>query len=100
MKSLLLTFVALLFSQSAFSETAQFKIKGMHCGGCVDAIKAEVCEANDLGLLQCDVKVGEMNLSSLSNQKLDIDKIKTLVKKAGYEVASVKMNPVAPKPKK
>lgn len=79
----------ILLSQVVFAgEKASFKIEGMTCGSCVSMIKAKVCKLE--GVEACEVKVGEMTLTSKST--LNLEKIKQAVVSAGeYKITSEKV---------
>lgn len=81
---------AIFWSTLSFADTGTFKIDGMTCGSCVKAIKAKVC--NMEGVATCEVKVGEMKIETKEGTKLDLEKIKELVGKAGeYTITDSKI---------
>ena len=74
----------LIFSSSAFAETKTYNIEGMHCEGCVDAVKAKVCGLE--GISKCDVQIGKATLTTAGDAKLDDNAVTNAVQSAGYKV--------------
>lgn len=98
MKSLIL--IATVISSVAFAETAKIEVKGMHCSGCKDMVSKSVCENPEIAktLESCSVKLtdekkqmGEINIVTKPDTKLNVDLVKSQVAAAGddYKVASV-----------
>lgn len=48
---------SILFSFSAFAETAVYNISKMHCGGCKASIEAKVCKALEGKTTTCEAKL-------------------------------------------
>jgi copper chaperone CopZ len=87
MNALKVNLIAILtvFSAAALAETAQFQVKGMMCGECVKAVKAQVCGLESVKT--CDVKVGSVVLTSKPGSTIDVKAVEALVAKAGdYKV--------------
>lgn len=86
-----------LFSGWAMAETHTFKVKGMHCTGCVESVEGEVCEAGKykackVGLVKGEKNVGEISIETNPGQTLVLADIQAKVKNAGddYVVNEVK----------
>lgn len=73
--------IALLLPSLSQAEEYNYKVKGMHCGGCVKAIKAKVC--NMEGIDKCDVEVGSLKITTKNNIKFTPEQIQQAVEKAG-----------------
>lgn len=77
----------LLISLTVFAaETRQ--VKGMHCGGCVDMVKAKVCALPQIA--SCDAKLvegkkntGEITYELKEGQTLDEKTLASTIKEAG-----------------
>jgi copper chaperone CopZ len=74
----------LIFSSMAFADTKTYTVEGMHCGGCVDAVKAKVCKLPDIE--KCDVNVGSVTLTSKGT--LNDKNVADAVEAAGYKMAA------------
>lgn len=80
-----LIFATLLLSQAVLAETITYDVKGMHCGSCAKAIKAEVCKMD--GLEKCDVTIGKVVISPKTGVTISQDQIQAAISKAGeYKV--------------
>lgn len=89
LKMIALGLVLPLFSASySFAETAQFEVKGMHCGSCAKMIEAKVCKIE--GLSKCEVKMGSISMISKAGVSIDPKKVQALVTEAGEEYSITK----------
>lgn len=77
-----------LVSATAFAEKKVLKVEGMHCKGCVEMIEGEVCEVQKFK--SCKVRLakgkknlGEIELETEDDTKIDIAKVKEKVQDAG-----------------
>lgn len=78
----------LTFSSFAMAETKTYYVEKMHCEGCVAGVKEKVCQLENVDKTKCDVKLGEMTISSMDGKTLNDKAISEAVKAAGYEMAS------------
>lgn len=76
-----LAIFALLFSQAALADSTTYNIEGMHCGSCVRAIKAQVC--NMEGLEKCEVSFGKVMVTPKSGINISQEQIQAAITKAG-----------------
>ena len=84
MKSLIQTIATtLLFTLPLTANAAdyEYKIKGMHCGGCVKSIKAKVCKLE--GIEKCEVAVGSLKISTKDPVVFTPEQIQDALSKAG-----------------
>lgn len=81
MKSMLM--ISLLISAPLLShaEDYSYKVKGMHCGGCVKMIKAKVCTMD--GVDKCEVEMGAIKFSSKNGIKFTPEQVQEALSKAG-----------------
>ncbi len=80
MKNILLS-LSLLISSAALAETATYKVTGMHCGECKDAIEGSVCKKMS-GVESCKVE--------LTDAKKQTEKI-ILTTKEGSQINDAKV---------
>jgi copper chaperone CopZ len=66
--------------------TVRFQVEGMHCGGCAEAIVAELRETPGVRGAQCsfDTKVAEVELLPTTSP----DDAAAAIRKLGYKVSS------------
>lgn len=80
--------ITLFISSLANAETLQYNVEGMHCGGCVKAIKSQVCKLE--GVQSCEVSVGSLKLTTKEGVKFTNEQIQEAVTKAGeYTIKAV-----------
>lgn len=91
----------IMISSTALATSHQFKVTGMHCGGCKMAIEKSVC--NDAGYAKCEARItnekeeiGEVLIETKPGQKADPTEIIKKIEKAGYK-AEVQTLPAAKK---
>ena len=70
---------------AARAETVAYAVEGMHCGGCAEAIVAELRETPGVRGAQCsfDTKVAEVELLPTANP----DDAAAAIRKLGYNVS-------------
>lgn len=90
MKQALLLPIFVLMGQMAMADSATVTIKKMHCGGCVDAVKMNLCKLPGIDSKNCKVEIGSAQISSVEGAKLDQAAVKKAVEDAGYEFAEMK----------
>lgn len=67
------------------AEKQSYKVKGMHCGGCVRTIKASICELP--GMKNCSVKLGEITFEMTGEKKYSLPELNKILKTKGeYEL--------------
>ena len=84
MKSLIKFIATTLLVVLPLTATAadyEYKIKGMHCGGCVKSIKAKVC--NMEGIEKCEVAIGSLKISTKDPVVFTQEQIQDALSKAG-----------------
>ncbi len=84
MKSVIQSIATTLLFTFPFSANAadyEYKIKGMHCGGCVKSIKAKVCKLE--GIEKCEVAVGSLKISTKDPIVFTPEQIQDALSKAG-----------------
>ena len=79
-----------LMTTFSFAETTTLQVSGMHCGGCQSAIESAVCKNGNY--VKCEAKIdnpkkqmGSITLETKDGEKLDLAKIQSEIKDAGYE---------------
>ena len=83
---------SLLAATTAFADTATYKVKGMHCGNCKDAVESSVCKKME-GLASCKVEltdpkneIGTVTLVTTPGVTINDAKVADLVSAVGkYE---------------
>lgn len=82
----------LMLALPALAETAHFKIKGMHCGACVESMKTSVCDKLEgmtceasLGKTKKEKKdqIGDLTVTTPDGIPVDMAKVKALVAASG-----------------
>jgi copper chaperone len=66
------------------SETATYRVSGMTCGHCVQAVTNELNELD--GVTGVDVDLGSGEVTVTSDQPLPRDRVEAAVDEAGYEL--------------
>lgn len=101
MFSKFIVIVALFSSLSSFAAETR-KVHGMHCGGCVDMIKAKVCALPQVA--SCEAKlvdekkqVGEISYELKEGQSLDEKTLASTIKEAGDNYSLVSNKPTKKK---
>ena len=79
------TLLALIFPLFSFAGTTSYAVSGMTCGGCVKAVKAQVCKLE--GIDKCEVSIGKVLLTPKKGATIDETLVRQSVEKAGeYKV--------------
>lgn len=74
---------------SAQAGTIQANVKGMHCVACAQAIEATLTEEKAVEKVVVDVKGGTATITEKPGAHLTDDRVKALVKEAGYSVTGM-----------
>jgi copper ion binding protein len=64
--------------------TASYKVKGMTCGHCVNAVSTEVAALEGVSDVAVDLDTG--NVTVTSDAPVDVDALRAAVDEAGYEL--------------
>ncbi|MBX6355944.1 MAG: heavy-metal-associated domain-containing protein [Micromonosporaceae bacterium] len=64
--------------------TATYRVKGMTCGHCVNAVSSEVGALPGVREVDVDLESGQVTVTS--EQPLDTDAVRAAVDEAGYEL--------------
>ena len=72
------------------NKSVNFKVNGMHCGGCSNKIKKGVAELNIENVIDVNVEQGLVNIKFNSEQST-IAVLKDSITKAGFQVESVEL---------
>jgi copper ion binding protein len=64
--------------------TAIYKVKGMTCGHCVNAVSTEVATLEGVSDVAVDLDTG--NVTVTSDAPVDVDALRAAVDEAGYEL--------------
>lgn len=72
------------------NKSVNFKVNGMHCGGCANKIKTSVAGLNIESDVNVDVPTGKVNIKYNSEQTT-IASLKDSIAKAGFQVESVEL---------
>ena len=89
-----LIITALFFNFTAFAETAQITIEGMHCGGCKKMVIKKVCadaklsenfEKCEITSLDTKKQIGILEIKYKANTKPDLDSVETAIIAAGED---------------
>lgn len=74
----------------AHAETTVYKVKGMHCGACVQALDAKVCKMD--GVEKCEVKMGQITLTPKAGIRITKDQVQAKMTEVGddYKIVSAK----------
>ncbi|MGB3411656.1 MAG: heavy-metal-associated domain-containing protein [Microthrixaceae bacterium] len=67
-------------------ETVDYKVQGMTCGHCVNAVTEEVSAVPGVESVKVDLDSGTLSVQSQGN--IDIARIREAVDEAGYELVS------------
>ncbi len=86
----LLTAAATAFiALSAQAETIHATVKGMHCVGCAQAIEAVLTDDGAVEKVVVDVDGGSATITEKHGQHIADDRVRALVKEAGYSVTDI-----------
>ena len=72
------------------NKSANFKVNGMHCGGCANKIKKQISELNIENAVEVNVETGNVNIKFNSNQAT-LAVLKESITKAGFQVETVEL---------
>ena len=72
------------------NKSVNFKVNGMHCGGCASKIKKSVEELNIENAIDVNVEKSLVNIKFNSEQST-IAVLKESITKAGFQVESVEL---------
>ena len=72
------------------NKSANFKVNGMHCGGCANKIKKQINELNIENAVEVNVESGNVNIKFNSNQAT-LAVLKESITKAGFQVETVEL---------
>ncbi len=72
------------------NKSVNFKVNGMHCGGCANKIKNSVAGLNIEHDLNVDVPTGKVNIK-YNSEETSIATLKESIAKAGFQVESVEL---------
>lgn len=72
------------------NKSANFKVNGMHCGGCANKIKKQINELNIENAVEVNVETGNVNIKFNSNQAT-LAVLKDSIAKAGFQVETVEL---------
>ena len=73
-----------------FNKSVNFKVNGMHCGGCAGKIKKSLDTMEIEHLVEINVETGLVNIKYNSEQST-IAALKTTVESAGFKVESIEL---------
>jgi len=65
-------------------KTTTYPVSGMTCGHCVNAVTEEVGQLAGVSAVEVDLASGAVTVTS--EQPLALDKVRTAVEEAGYEL--------------
>ena len=74
----------------SLNKTVQFKVNGMHCGGCANKIKKSLSESNIEHTVDIDVEKGLVKVSFNSEQG-PIATLKESITKVGFQVEKIEL---------
>ena len=66
--------------------TATYKVSGMTCGHCVNAVSTEVGRIS--GVRDVNVDLGSGNVTVVSDAPLNAEQVRSAVDEAGYELVA------------
>lgn len=72
------------------NKSVNFKVNGMHCGGCAGKIKKGVESLNIESAVDVNVETGNVNIKFNSEQST-IGTLKDTITKAGFQVESIEL---------
>lgn len=74
----------------AHADTTVYKVKGMHCGACVQALDAKVCKMD--GVEKCEVKMGQIAITPKTGLTITQDQVQAKMSEVGddYKIVSSK----------
>jgi len=72
-------------------KSANFKINGMHCGGCANKIKKQITELDIEHTIDVNVETGNVNIK-FNSEACTISTLKNSIAKAGFQVESVELD--------
>lgn len=72
------------------NKSVNFKVNGMHCGGCANKIKSSVASLNIEHDLKIDVPSGSVNIK-FNSEQATIATLKESITKVGFQVESVEL---------
>lgn len=64
----------------------EFKVNGMHCKSCETILSESIGEEQGVNKVTASTKEGKVTVD-FDDKKITQDKIKSIIKKEGYEVA-------------
>ena len=89
MKILISAILTLLVATSAFAETIKVSVPEMECGGCSSAIKDRLKQEAEITEIKTDTDTRIVTITTKEAATLTDDKVKALIKDAGFEVKSI-----------
>lgn len=92
MNKIIVLSVVCLFSQFALAGNVLVDIKGMTCQMCVSSITRELNATKKVKEVQVSLEKKNATFVTIENAEVSDTEIKEAVKKAGYEVTSIKRN--------
>lgn len=71
------------------TQTKEFKVTGMSCGHCENAVRSELQELTGISEIQVDAKTGELKVTIDDGATVSNEDILAAVDEAGYEASPV-----------
>lgn len=71
-------------------KTVNFKVNGMHCGGCANKIKTAISNLNIDQSVDVNVQTGNVNIQFNSSQA-NVSKLKEAISSCGFQIESVEL---------
>ncbi len=72
------------------NKTVNFKVNGMHCGGCANKIKTAISNMNIEHSLDVDVQTKNVNVK-FNSEQANVSKLKEAITSCGFEVESIEL---------
>ncbi len=72
------------------NKSANFKVNGMHCGGCANKIKKQITELNIEHSIDINVEAGRVNIK-FNSDNCSLAVLKDNIAKAGFQVENVEL---------
>lgn len=72
------------------NKKVNFKVNGIHCGGCANKIKTAIANLNIEQNVEVNVETGNVNVEFNSNES-SIAKLKEAITSVGFEVESIEL---------
>lgn len=82
--------LGLSLSFAALAKKVEVEVKGMSCGMCVSAITKELNATEKAEQIKVSLEDKKATFSEVKGKKLSDSEIKSAIKKAGYDVVSIK----------